>query len=99
MATTGRHLEFHILGPLEVLDDGSPLVVGGPKQRALLSLLLIPAGEVVSVDRLTEDLWGDHPPKTAQTSLHVYVSHLRKVLEPTRGKGEASSLLASRAPG
>jgi len=99
MARTGRHLEFHVLGPLEVLDDGSPLPLGGPKQRALLALLLIHPGEVVSVDRITEDLWGDHPPKTAQTSLHVYVSHLRKLLEPERGKGEAASLLASRAPG
>ena len=99
MASHGRHLEFHILGPLEVLDDGSALPLGGPKQRALLALLLIHPGEVVSVDRITEDLWGDHPPKTAQTSLHVYVSHLRKLLEPERGKGEAASLLASRAPG
>lgn len=99
MARTGRQLEFNLLGPLEVLDGGSPLALGGPKQRALLALLLIHAGEVVSVDRISEDLWGDRPPKTAQTSLHVYVSHLRKLLEPERGKGEAASLLASRSPG
>ena len=99
MARPGRHLEFHLLGPLEVLDGGSPLSLGGPKQRALLASLLIHSGEVVSVDRIMEDLWGDHPPKTAQTALHVYVSHLRKLLEPERGKGEAAALLASRAPG
>ena len=99
MASSAPQLEFNLLGPLEVLHDGSPLALGGPKQRALLALLLIHAGEVVSVDRITEDLWGDHPPRTAQTSLHVYVSHLRKLLEPERGKGETASLLASRSPG
>ncbi len=87
MAGTGRQLEFHLLGPLEVLDSGSPLALGGQKQRALLALLLIRSGEVVSADRLTQDISGDQPPKTAQTALQVYVSRLRKLLEPERGSG------------
>src|SRR3954453_18665978 len=75
----GRQLSFSLLGPLELLVDGVPVLLGGPKQRALLALLLIHTGEAVSVDRLTEGLWGEHPPRTAATSLHVYVSQLRKL--------------------
>ena len=71
MGSPGPQLEFRILGPLEVAADGTLLQLGGPKQRALLAVLAINAGRVVSVDRLTEDLWGDSPPKNATTSLHA----------------------------
>ena len=73
-------MEYRILGPLEVLDDGRPVALGGSKQRALLALLLLNAGEVVSRDRLIEGLWRDSPPETAATALHVYISQLRKIL-------------------
>ena len=73
-------MEFRILGPLEVLDDGLPIALGGSKQRALLALLLLNAGEVVSRDRLVDGLWGDSPPETAPTALQVYVSQLRKAI-------------------
>ena len=70
MGSLGPQLEFRILGPLEVVADGSPLPLGGPKQRALLAVLAINAGRVVSLDRLTEDLWetahrGMRPPPRA----------------------------------
>jgi DNA-binding SARP family transcriptional activator len=73
-------LEFRILGPLEVLEEGRAVAVGGQKQRALLAVLLLDAGRVVSVDRIVDALWGEQPPKTAPTSLQNFVSHLRKVL-------------------
>jgi len=73
-------LEFRILGPLEVLDEGRSISLGGQKQRALLALLLLDAGRVVSVDRIVDALWGERPPKTAPTSLQNFVSHLRKAL-------------------
>src|ERR1044071_4126238 len=73
-------LEFRILGPLEVLDAGRSISLGGQKQRALLALLLLDAGRVVSVDRIVDALWGERPPKTAPTSLQNFVSHLRKAL-------------------
>ena len=73
-------LEFRILGPLEVLSDGEPLVLGGKRQRALLAALLVQAGRVVTTDRLLYDLWGEEPPRTASTSLHNLVSQLRKQL-------------------
>jgi YVTN family beta-propeller protein len=73
-------VEFRILGPLEVEDDGRVLSLGGSKQRAVLALLLLHANEVVSRDRLIDDVWGDRAPETAATALQGYVSGLRKAL-------------------
>jgi YVTN family beta-propeller protein len=84
-------LEFRILGPLEVVDQERPLGLGGPRQRALLAILLLHRGEVVSSDRLIDELWGERPPATAAKTLQGYVSHLRKALADgvlvTRGGG------------
>lgn len=84
-------IEFRILGPLEVVVDGRPVALGGQKQRALLALLLVHAGEVVAGERLVTYLWGESPPKTAMTSLQNFVSQLRKLLGP--------DLLETRPPG
>lgn len=73
-------MEFRILGPLEVRSDGHVLKLGGSKQRALLASLLLRSNEVVSRDRLVDELWGTSPPDTATTALQVHVSQLRKVL-------------------
>jgi DNA-binding SARP family transcriptional activator len=73
-----------LLGPLEVTSEGAPLELGGPKQRALLALLLLEAGRAVSTDRLIGALWGEQPPRTAATSLQNFVSQLRKALGPDR---------------
>jgi YVTN family beta-propeller protein len=75
-------MQFRLLGPVEVEDDGRPLVLGSAKQRALLAILLLHANEVVSRDRLIDDLWGEQPPASAPHSLEVYVSRLRKTLQP-----------------
>jgi DNA-binding SARP family transcriptional activator len=72
--------EFRILGPLEVVDANGPLPLSGPKQRALLALLLIRAGEVLSTDQIVDALWDGKPPKTATTSLWNLIAQLRKVL-------------------
>ena len=86
-------MEFRILGPLEVVREGSVLPTPPNKPYALLVLLLLQRGEAVGVDRLADDLWGGQPPATATKSIQVYVSQLRKslgegVLE-TRGHGYA----------
>src|SRR3954471_14662448 len=73
-------MEFRILGPLEVREEGLVLRLGGSKQRALLASLLLDANKVVSCDRLIDELWGASPPATARTALQVYVSQLRKAL-------------------
>jgi predicted ATPase/DNA-binding SARP family transcriptional activator len=85
-------LNFGILGPLLVAhDQGREVALGGPRQRAVLAILLLHAGEVVSRDRLIEDLWEERPPATAAKTLQVYISNLRKVLGRgvllTRGGG------------
>jgi DNA-binding SARP family transcriptional activator/ABC-type transport system substrate-binding protein/streptogramin lyase len=75
-------MEFRLLGPVEALRGGTPLALGGAKPRALLTLLLLHANEVVSRDRLIDGLWGDRPAGTAGHSLDVQVSRLRKAFEP-----------------
>jgi DNA-binding SARP family transcriptional activator len=78
-------LEFLVLGPLEVVDDtGSRLELGGSRQRGLLALLLLHANEVVSVDRLVDELWGAEPPATQANTLQQTVSRLRRALGPDR---------------
>ena len=84
-------MEFRLLGPLEVLDSDRPVPLGRGRQRALFALLLIHANEVVSTDRLIDELWGEAPPRTALKSVQVYVSRLRKEL----GDGR----LATQQPG
>src|SRR3954451_5504581 len=84
-------MEYGVLGPLEVRDGDQRLQLGGAKQRAVLALLLLNANEVVSVDRLVEELWGDAPPPTALATVQVYVSRLRRTLDPGR--------IETRAPG
>ena len=84
-------MEFRILGTIEVCGEDVPIRLGGPKQRALLAILLLHANEVVSSDRLIDELWGDHPPATAQKALQVHVSQLRKVLGPREEMLETSA--------
>src|SRR5436190_4292943 len=77
-------MEFRILGPLEVIEEGQSLPLGGARRRALLALLLTRRNEVVSTDRLVDQLWGARPPKTALNTLQFYVSQLRKLLGQDR---------------
>jgi predicted ATPase/DNA-binding SARP family transcriptional activator len=73
--------------------------LGGAKQRALLSVLLTQVNQVVATDRLVDLIWPDEPPDTANHSLQVYVSQLRKVLEPEHRAGAPYSLLIRQPPG
>jgi predicted ATPase/DNA-binding SARP family transcriptional activator len=75
-------VEFRVLGPLEVVAAGHALELGTPRQRILLGLLLLHAGEVISYDRLVEDLWDGDPPLTARHTLQGYVHRLRHTLGP-----------------
>ena len=72
--------DFRILGELEVLQDGRPVDLGSPRQKALLTRLIVSAGETVSTDRLIDDLWCDAAPDKAKRTLQVHVSRLRKAL-------------------
>lgn len=72
---------FHVLGPLEIHSAaGRPLSVPGRRQCALLVLLLLRSGAVVTVDAMIDALWGDHPPASARANLHSHMSGLRRLL-------------------
>ncbi|HZB22495.1 MAG TPA: BTAD domain-containing putative transcriptional regulator [Gaiellaceae bacterium] len=77
-------MEFRILGRLEVVDDGRDVTPSRPKERALLALLLIRAGELVSVDEAVDALWGPSPPPAARNAVQGHVSRLRRTLGPER---------------
>ncbi|HET7353144.1 MAG TPA: BTAD domain-containing putative transcriptional regulator [Gaiellaceae bacterium] len=91
-------MDFRLLGRFEVDADGVDLTPVRPKQRALLALLLLRAGDVVAIDELVEALWGSSPPETAQKALHGHISALRKRLGAdrieTRSPGYRLRLLA-----
>ena len=85
-------LDFRILGPFEVHDGNGPRALGGTRQRSVLALLLVHAGEVMSADRLIDALWGERAPADAPMALQAHVSRLRRALEP-------HAVIATRPPG
>ncbi|MFI6475193.1 BTAD domain-containing putative transcriptional regulator [Streptomyces sp. NPDC050516] len=89
----GEATEFRLLGPVAVHDGvtGTGIVPSGPKQRALLATLVLHAGELLSVDRLVEELWGDRPPSNAPNALQTHVARLRRLL-PSPGHTWISTL-------
>jgi DNA-binding SARP family transcriptional activator len=84
-------MRFRILGPLEVRDGARLVPLGASKPRALLGMLLLHSNEVVSVDRLEDELWGERPPATAAKLIQGYVHALRKLI--------GTGALATQAPG
>ena len=84
-------VEVKLLGPVALARDHEPVPVRRKKQRALLALLALHAGEVVSTHRLVEELWGETPPKSAVGSLQNLVSELRRLIGP--------DVLVTRSPG
>jgi DNA-binding SARP family transcriptional activator/ABC-type transport system substrate-binding protein/outer membrane protein assembly factor BamB len=88
-------LQFRILGPLQLLNQGRLVPLGGAKQRSTLAMLLLGRNHVVSRDRLIDGLWGTSPPPSAGPSLETYISRLRRVLQ---GNGEDARLV-TQPPG
>jgi DNA-binding SARP family transcriptional activator len=84
-----------VLGPLEVRAKGVAVPLGGAKPRAMLAALLLHPNEVVSVDRLTNALWGDQPPPSAAANIKTYASQLRKAVD----RVPDCSRLLTRSPG
>lgn len=92
-------MKFQVLGPLAAEGATGPLELGGPRQRSVLARLLVAGGDVVSVDRLLDDLWSGEPPPRAVGSLQAFVSNLRRTLEPDRPARSPARRLVSAAPG
>ena len=84
-------IEFRVLGSLEVVGRDGPLLLDGLKTRALLALLLVHRGEVLSTDRIVDALWEEHAPRSATKLVQGYVSKLRRAVGDgvlrTHGRG------------
>jgi DNA-binding SARP family transcriptional activator len=88
-------VEFRILGPVEVVGEDGSVDLGGPLEKALLARLLLDAGRVVALDRLIDDLWEGEPPGSANVSIRVRVSRLRKAL----ASAGSATTIATKQPG
>jgi DNA-binding NarL/FixJ family response regulator/DNA-binding SARP family transcriptional activator len=73
-------VEYRILGPLEVVEGGEPVRLDRLKERLVLAVLLLHSNELVSRERLIDELWGESPPPTAKKAVNGYISRLRKQL-------------------
>ncbi|MFZ0386761.1 MAG: BTAD domain-containing putative transcriptional regulator [Solirubrobacteraceae bacterium] len=78
---TGGVCRIGVLGPLVLERDGCVLPLPSGHQRSLLALLVLGAGVPVSRDRLIDELWGEHPPSSAVSAMHVHLSKLRVLLD------------------
>ena len=96
---TDRIMRFAMLGPVEVWLDGRSVPLGGPKQRAVLAILVLHANRPVSRDQLIDALWGSHPPPSADASLDAYVYRLRKMLGRDRLPRQATGYMLRVEPG
>src|SRR5918994_3180490 len=85
-------VDFRLLGPVEARAEGRPLALAGTRQRALLAVLLLRAGEPVSRERVIADLWGERPPDGAVKTVQAVVSRLRRALG-----GEAGRVVSNAA--
>jgi DNA-binding SARP family transcriptional activator len=92
-------VDFRVLGPLEVFDDGVPIRLAGTRPRSLLAIFLSRAGQAVATDRLIDDLWEGQAPESAATALRVHITTLRGALEPRRAPRSPSVRLPAAPRG
>src|SRR3954453_16881394 len=96
MTDSSSGFRIELLGPIEARVDGRAVGLGGQRPRALLAVLALMGGRVVTADRLIDALWGEEPPARARESLQMHVSRLRKGLSEA---GAERGRLVSRAGG
>ncbi|HET7740779.1 MAG TPA: BTAD domain-containing putative transcriptional regulator, partial [Mycobacterium sp.] len=92
-------MRYRLLGPLRVTRGDVPVDIGPPKQRAVLAVLLLAQGRVVSVDRLIDAVWGEDVPGSATASLQAYVSNLRRALRGGAEASDVASPIVRQSPG
>jgi DNA-binding SARP family transcriptional activator len=95
----GDGLRISVLGEVGATSGGRVLDLGGRRQRAVLALLLVARGGIVTRDRLVDGVWGGAPPPSALGALHVYVSRLRNCLEPGQQARSRSGFIVSEGSG
>jgi YVTN family beta-propeller protein len=94
-STTSYRLAFAMLGPLQVTRAGNPVALGGRQQRAILGRLLVAGASGATFEQIADMLWGERPPNGYATTIQTYVFHLRKALEPERGRGAPGQVLVT----
>ena len=94
-STRKNRVQFQLIGQLRVSTDSDVVQLGSPKQRAVLAVLLLHANEIVATERIIDLVWGDRAPRTADHSVQIYISELRKAL----GAVSADDLIETRPPG
>ncbi|WP_433170087.1 AfsR/SARP family transcriptional regulator [Actinoallomurus sp. CA-150999] len=92
-------MKFNLLGSLEVIHDQRVCTPSAPKIRQVLALLLLRANQVVSLDSVIEELWGEEPPKSAVTTAQTYIYQLRKAFARELGEQQASRMIETVPPG
>src|SRR2546429_3168511 len=91
-------LQFKVLGPLEVLHDGQVCTPTPPKVRQVLALLLLRANQVVGIDALIEEVWGEDPPLSAVGTMQTYIHQLRKLFDPRQARAGGRARVGSPPP-
>ncbi|MEU6407072.1 AfsR/SARP family transcriptional regulator [Streptomyces sp. NPDC046985] len=81
-------MDIKLLGALSVTENGLSVAPTAPKPRQVLALLALHADRMVPVAALTEELWGQHPPRSARTTLQTYVLQLRELIGEALGRGQ-----------
>lgn len=92
-------MEFKVLGPLEITMDGQKFGPGAPKVRKVLALLALRADQMVTVDSLIDEIWGENPPRTCVTTAQTYIYHLRRFLVKITGSPSAENMIETAPPG
>lgn len=88
-------MKYAVLGPLELVSTAGPINIRGKRVRALLGILLMSSGQLVSIDRMIDDIWLDDPPRSAVENIRTYVYQLRALLD----HGPGHSVLESQPGG
>lgn len=92
-------MQIKVLGAMDMTVAGRSYVPSAAKPRQVLALLALRAGEVVPVDTLIEEVWGDDPPRSALTTLQTYILHLRRCISSASDGADAKQILATRFNG
>src|SRR5665213_759065 len=92
-------MEFRLLGPFEVVAGGAPIELRARAPRALLAMLALRAGEVVSADALIDGIWSGEPPASAASVLRVYVTQVRRALTEDRIVTKSPGYMLVARPG
>ena len=95
MTAANEGIDLRLLGPVRAWRDGAELTLGSARRTAVFSVLAVHANHAVSLEQLVAEVWGEDAPASAAGNVYTYVSALRQVLEPARGRWSAGQMLTS----